>query len=373
MRTFNGWARIVPAWVEEDEPFSALGQTLPDGSFLLVAHDTHQLHELIDLVTEGTTWILALILPLSLLTSLAVSGLILRRLEAINRVSVEIRSGNIHKRIPTSGSGDEFDHLAGHLNAMLDSIEDLTESLRQVSNEIAHQMRTPLTRIRGRLEAARREHRTADQLNELIESISAELDSLLAAFSAMLRISQLEAGASKQAFKTFDLTETLVSIAQDFGPIAEDAGIALKSQIAPDLRFFGDRRLVIQMIVSLIENAIAHSGTGEISLTADRNGQAVQISVADRGIGIPADERGHVFKRFYRLDTRPGSLGFGLGLSLVAAVAKMHGIAVHLEDNQPGLKVNLQFSMPGRLAFPEPNASPTQPIASAQALPGQSL
>jgi methyl-accepting chemotaxis protein len=140
----DGWTRFVPPWVEEDESFTAIGRNLPDGNFLLVAHDAHDLPELIDLVTEGTVWILTLILPLSMVSSLAISALILRKLDAINQVAEEIRGGNIHQRIPTTGTGDEFDRLAGHLNGMLDSIEDLTEGLRQVSNEIAHQMRTPL-------------------------------------------------------------------------------------------------------------------------------------------------------------------------------------------------------------------------------------
>jgi signal transduction histidine kinase len=134
--------------------------------------------------------------------------------------------------------------------------------------------------------------------------------------------------------------------AQDFGPIAEDVKIAMRPRIAPDLRFFGDRRLITQMVVNLIENAIAHSGASEISLSTERTGRSATISVADNGIGIPAGEYDHVFQRFYRLEERPGSFGFGLGLSLVASIAKMHGIGVSLNDNRPGLRVDLEFPMP---------------------------
>ncbi len=338
-----GWYDFVPPWLDEDEPFVTAGLMLPDGGFLLIGHDAYEMLEAVDLAEEGSVWILVIVLPLSLLTGLAISALILRRLEAINRLTLEIRSGNIKKRLPLSASGDEFDRLAGHLNAMLDSVEDLTDGLRQVSNEIAHEMRTPLTRIHSKLETARREPMNAERLNETIESISGELNGLLGAFAAMLRIAQLDAGTSRSTFRQFELSEALSNLGQDFGPIAEGNGITLRVEIEPDLRVSGDRRLIVQMMVNLVENAISHSGASQIHLSASKREGEIMVGLADNGIGIPETERVRVFQRFYRLETGPKSTGYGLGLSFVAAIARLHRVAIALVDNQPGLRVELSF------------------------------
>ena len=157
MTPIEGWREIVPPNGEEDEPFIAKGAFLPDGAFLLVGHDAHALHDAVELVEEGIIWMLAIAVPLSLLTAIVSSALIFRRLEAINRLSLEIRRGHLDRRLPVGARNDEFDRLAAHLNGMLDGIQDLTESLRQVTNNIAHELRTPLTRIHNKVEAARRQ------------------------------------------------------------------------------------------------------------------------------------------------------------------------------------------------------------------------
>jgi signal transduction histidine kinase len=342
----EGWVEIVPPNGEEDEPFIAKGAFLPDGSFLLVGHDAHALHDAVELVEEGIVWMLAIAVPLSLLTAIVSSALIFRRLEAINRLSLEIRRGHLDRRLPVGNRNDEFDRLAAHLNTMLDGIQDLTDSLRQVTNNIAHELRTPLTRIHNKVEAARRQPLSADDAKQILDATVLELDGLLNAFAALLRIAYIDAGTLRSGFKEFELSETLTALAEDFEPIARDGGKQLTAQVAPGLRFFGDRRLVVQMIVNLLENAIAHSGGDRIALFAETTGDGIAVRVSDNGVGIPEAERKKVFQRFYRLEKEGASAGYGLGLSLVAAIAKLHRIGIALMDNAPGLRIELQFPWP---------------------------
>jgi signal transduction histidine kinase len=346
MMPVEGWVEIVPPRGEEDEPFIAMGSVLSDGSFLLVGHDAHDLHDAMELVVDGILWMLGIAVPLSLITAIASSALIFRRLETINRLSLEIRQGQLDRRLPVSARKDEFDRLAAHLNAMLDGIQDLTDSLRQVTNNIAHELRTPLTRIHNRAEEARRRSLSADEAKEVLDSTVLELDGLLNAFAALLRISYIDAGTLRSTFKEFDLSESMTALAEDFEPIAREGGKRLVAEVAAGLRCFGDRRLVVQMIVNLLENAIAHSGSKEILLSAQRSGEGIEVRVADHGIGIPEAERKKVFQRFYRLRRGGASDGYGLGLSLVAAIAKLHRIGVALLDNGPGLRVVLSFPPP---------------------------
>lgn len=340
------WLEIVPPGGDDDEPFVAKGALLPDGSFLLVGHDAHALHDAVELVQEGILWMLGIAVPLSLMTAIASGVLIFRRLEAINRLSLEIRRGHLDRRLPLGRKNDEFDRLAAHLNGMLDGIQDLTDSLRQVTNNIAHELRTPLTRIHNKVEAARRQPLSADDAKQILDSTVLELDGLLNAFGALLRIAYIDAGTLRSSFKEFELSETLVALAEDFEPIARDGGKQLTVQIAPALRFFGDKRLVVQMIVNLLENAIAHSSGDRIALSAEASSDGIMVQVSDNGVGIPETERKKVFQRFYRLKKEGAGAGYGLGLSLVAAIAKLHRIGIALMDNAPGLRVELRFPWP---------------------------
>lgn len=346
MSPVEDWMEIAPPSGDEDEPFVAKGSLLPDGSFLLVGHDAHTLHDAIELVEEGILWMLGIAVPLSLLTAISSSALIFRRLETINRLSLDIRQGRLDRRLPVSARNDEFDRLASHLNAMLDGIQDLTDSLRQVTNNIAHELRTPLTRIHNKIESARRHNLSAQDGNELMKTVALELDGLLNAFGALLRIAHIDAGTLRSSFKDFDLSESLAALVEDFEPIARDSGKHLAAEITPDLRFFGDRRLIIQMMVNLLENAIAHSGSNEIVLSAEQREEDIELRVADDGIGIPEAERKRVFERFYRIAKDGSAAGYGLGLSLVAAIAKLHRIGITLLDNSPGLQVVLRFPPP---------------------------
>jgi signal transduction histidine kinase len=212
-----------------------------------------------------------------------------------------------------------------------------------VTNNIAHELRTPLTRIHNKVEAARRQSLSADEAKQILDSTVLELDGLSNAFAALLRIAYIDAGTLRSGFKEFELSESMAALAEDFEPIAREGGKQLVANIAPGLHFFGDKRLIIQMVVNLLENAIAHSGSNEILLSAGSAGDGIEVRVADNGIGIPEAERKKVFQRFYRLDKEGQSAGYGLGLSLVAAIAKLHRIGIALLDNGPGLRVVLSF------------------------------
>lgn len=339
------WHDLTPPWEDDDdEPFIATGRVLADGHYLSVGHDAEELHDMIEFLLQGLAWTFAIAIPLALLGGMFVSAISLRRVETINRATLEIRRGDLTRRIPLVGANDEFDRLAGHINAMLDGIEDLTDGLRQVSQDIAHDLRTPLTRVRRKLELAVStqgdQERHAGALDDAIESV----DVLQDAFSALLRIAQIESGTRKTGFKPFDLSDTLRRLVEDYEVVAQDGGRTFTADIAAGVTVVGDQALVVQMIVNLIENAIRHTPTGtEIRVAMAPREDMVRAVIADDGPGIPEASKERLFRRFYRLDKSRHTAGSGLGLSLVAAVARLHGIEVKLEDNRPGLKVMLDI------------------------------
>jgi len=256
-------------------------------------------------------------------------------------------AGDLSRRVPTRGSGDDFDQLSASLNEMLDRIQTLMEGLRQVSNDIAHDLRTPLTRLRQRLEAARLKARTVDDYAGAVDSTLADTDQILRTFGAMLRIAQIEAGTARSRFTTVDLSGVLRAIVDLYAAFAEDQQQALTGKIADGVSVHGDRELLTQMLVNLVENALRHSPAGTlVQVGLERQANAVLCSIADNGPGIPKEEYDKVFRRFYRLDASRATPGSGLGLSLVAAIAELHGVAISLGDNQPGLRVELRFKPP---------------------------
>jgi len=341
------WRLIVPGAnvFDDDGPrFLGRGVVLPDGRFLLVAHDATQLQELEELLLRSFGWTLAVAVPLALAGGVFMSLLTLRRIEAINRVTDEIRLGDLSRRVPHAGDDDEFDRLAANINAMLDAIEHLTLGLRQVSTDIAHDLRTPLARLRQALETASREARDPADLSAAVDEAIRQTDAILETFGALLRIAQIEAGTRRAGFTEVDLSGLLRSLVEVYQPVAEDASHRLDSQIEDRLPFRGDRELLTQMIANLIENAIRHTPPGScIEVGLRREGGQVLAVIADDGPGIPAGARDKVFRRFFRLELSRTSPGSGLGLSLVAAIAALHGIGVEIGDNAPGLRVMLHF------------------------------
>lgn len=284
-----------------------------------------------------------------LVAGLIASRLAVRRTGEIVDTSDRIMAGDFSQRVPVAGSGDELDRLAGNLNAMLDRIESLMAGLREVSDNIAHDLKTPLTRLRTRAEEALRDGdpaQTRDGLGRVIE----DADELIKTFNALLLIARLEAGALEGASETFELSELVRDVAELYEPVAEEAGLTLVCHADEAARVVANRQLVGQAIANLIDNAIKYGprpGHGEGSAGADITvalavtETEAAISVSDRGPGIPASDRERVLKRFVRLEASRTWPGTGLGLSLVAAVGRLHGGRILLEDNAPGLGIVL--------------------------------
>jgi signal transduction histidine kinase len=288
---------------------------------------------------------LGIVLVLGIGGGLLLSAAFLRRVDMITRTADAIIDGDLSRRIERTGSGDDFDHLSATLNVMLDRIAGLMENLRQVSNDIAHDLRTPLTRLRQDLEEAKTRDLTAAGYKRVVEGAVAEADVLLETFSALLRIAQIEAGTRRSAFRMVDLSDVVHTVAEAYAPAVEESGRVLRAEIADGVQINGDRGLLSQLFVNLVENALRHTPAGTtITLRLSRSGAAALAEVADTGSGIPEDERGRVFRRFYRLERSRTTAGSGLGLSTVAAIVELHHAAIELLDNKPGLRVVIRFA-----------------------------
>lgn len=280
-----------------------------------------------------------------LLGGLAVSRLILTRMEAMSAASRSIMEGDLTQRIPMQGNGGELDGLATNLNAMLEKIEMLMKGLREVSDNIAHDLKTPLNRLRNSAEDALRDPRGGDAYREGLERTIEKADDLIKTFNALLLIARLESGSFQESVEMFDAGALTGDVADLYTPAAEEAGFALAIDTRRGLMMNANRQLIGQAIANLIDNAIKYSrgqSAGRaITVMAARHGENIEISVADRGPGIPLEDRQRVLKRFVRLEKSRTAPGTGLGLSLVAAVARLHHGSVRLDDNEPGLRVTL--------------------------------
>ena len=332
------------------------GVLLTDGSFVMVADDVGRLENAKQAIRTAFVVAGGISMLLAILGGFLLSRGFLRRIDAINRTAAQIMGGSLAARIPARPHGDEIDSLAANLNAMLDRIQSLMENLQQVSSDIAHDLRTPLARLRQNLEAARTTASTIEDYRNSTDAAIAETEGLLGTFSALLRIAQVESGSRKAGFARVDMSELFDFVATTFQPVAEDKGYRLLSQIEPGAVITGDRGLLLQLATNLVENAIRHTPPGstiELSLRRER-GQVMAI-VSDDGPGIPPEEREKVFRRFYRREASRTTPGSGLGLALVAAIANLHNAKISLSDNGPGLVVQLRFPA----AVREPRAGAT--------------
>ncbi len=320
------------------------GSILPDGSFLAIGRPLSELDDLNRLVLRALLAAVLVTALLALTGGLMLGRSVLHRIDTIAQTSARIVDGQMDVRVPVLGTGDELDRLASNLNLMLDRIQQLMEGVRQVSNDIAHDLRTPLARLRQRLERLSLGGAgTADR--EELEAALAEIDGILATFSALLRIAQIESGSRRSGFRTVDLSEVFGRLAEAYAPVAEDRGQRFSAAIEPGVTHNGDRELLTQMVANLVENAIRHAPEGAAVSMRLRSGEGgrPEAVIADNGPGIPKAETVHVFRRFYRLERNRTTAGNGLGLPLVAAVAELHGIRLELGDNRPGLIVTLRF------------------------------
>jgi len=341
-----GWVALQGAVVEpdgENEPELARVVLLPGGVRLVVGDYLGHVEDVDEAVLVAFGWGLGVMVVLAVVGGLVLSLNFLRRIDAITRTAEAIMQGEMAQRVPERGTDDDLDRLARTLNRMLDRIGELMEGLRQVSSDVAHQLRTPLTRLRQRLEAARNGARSVADYREAVEGSIADTDGLLETFAALLRIAQIEAGTRRSGFQEVDLAEVAASVVEAFAPSAEDEGKGLVA-VTSSAPIHGDRELLTQMLANLVENGIRHTPTGtRIEVSVRLVSGAASLVVADDGPGVPAEERSRLLRRFHRLERSRAIDGSGLGLSLVSAVADLHGARIRLEDNHPGLRVTLDF------------------------------
>jgi signal transduction histidine kinase len=320
---------------------------LPNGDRLLVGRDISDIDSFTAQIKTAVILIVALIFVVAAVVSILVTRRTVGRIEQINATSRAIMQSGLDKRIPLRGSNDEWDRVAENLNSMLDRIETLMTEVRQVGDNVAHDLRTPLTRVRGRLEKALHGNRIAEDDQALIGDTIADLDAVLGIFTSITRIAHIETNARKGAFRTVNLVEIASEVVELYDAAAEQDGTRLMLTGDREVLVTGDRDLLFDAIANLVDNAIKHGRAGGYVVVKgeNRDGGAI-ISIADDGLGIPADQHERVFKRFYRLEQSRYAPGNGLGLSLVAAVANLHGARIEMLDNAPGLNFKLWFSPP---------------------------
>ncbi len=355
-----------PGWLEtsyrrleapEGNDHRALVQVvqLPGGFRLLVGRDLEERERLFGIIANAGQWSLALVIVLGLAGGFFVSRRVLNRIEAMTDKTQTIMAGDLAGRLPVAGTGDELDRLAEHLNAMLERIEALMRGLKEVSDNIAHDLKTPLTRLRNRCEQALRGSSGVDDYRAALESTIAESDDLIRTFDALLMIARAESGQARDNMTEFDAAEIARDVGELYEPLADEKGIALTVDAPSAAPVRGNRELVSQALSNLIDNAIKYAGPNgkvngapaEIVVKAGNDGERIALSVADRGPGIAEADRGRVVERFVRLEQSRSEPGSGLGLSLAAAVARLHGGELKLEDNHPGLRSTIALPRAG--------------------------
>jgi signal transduction histidine kinase len=314
-------------------------------NYLFVGWSTHQLHEMEEFIAKAFIWGSAAAIALALVGGAIMSGRLVRKIETVSGTARNIIQGDLTQRVPVAHVGDEFDRLSLSVNAMLDRIQMLMGDLRQVTTDIAHDLRTPLTRLGQRLEYAARSDADPQVLRQSLDAARHDVDDILAMFAALLRIAEVESGARKAAFSRVDLGEVLDTVAEVYRVAAEEKGQDLQHRVDPDVVATGDRELLVQLFANLVENAIRHCpGGARIELVARREGSSVEVVVADNGPGIPEPMRVKVLQRFVRLENSRTSPGYGLGLSLAAAIANLHDAPLVVADNGPGLRVAVRLA-----------------------------
>ncbi len=348
-----GWTETAYRRQEQPETTEHLALArvflLPGGFRLLVGRDLEERERLFGIIATAGRWSVAIVIILGLGGGIFVSRRVLRRIDAMTLTAQSIMAGDLSGRLPVARTDDELDRLALNVNAMLDRIESLMRGLKEVSDNVAHDLRTPLTRLRNRCEEALRNAKGEGDYRAALEATIGESEELIRTFNALLMIARAESGEARDGMSEFDAAEIAQDVSELYEPLAEEKGIDLKVDAA-SAPIRGNRELVSQALANLVDNAIKYAegkpanGTkSEITVTADTKGDRIELAVRDTGPGIPAPDRDRVVDRFVRLEqsrTQPGS---GLGLSLAAAVARLHGGSLRLEDNAPGLKATIDL------------------------------
>ena len=350
---FRAWPATVPRHrvdmtVTLDEAGGQVARIsvfpVASGGFLLVGTPIPEHRKILQLEVEALVISALIMLLIGTVAGLIIAHRVLGRLDGINRTASTILAGDLRQRVPLSGRGDEFEQLSININIMLDRIQTLLGTVHSVTHNIAHDLRAPLNRLRARLEVALMLPRETEEYQAALASAISDTDEIINTFNAMLTIARIEGGASQLSFEAVDVQELLESLADLYQPLAEESGIELVVGPVHAGQVRGDRHLLSQAISNLVDNALKYTPSGgRVVLTADTSAGITSLTVCDNGAGIPADRRDDVKKPFVRLDPARSTPGCGLGLSLVAAVADVHGARLTLGDNAPGLSVRLDF------------------------------
>lgn len=345
---FSDQSAIVPRSLRaEDSDIRAriLSARLPDGRCLMVGQVMKEEEGFTDHTGHLLSWALGIITLFSLIGGGWMGLSVLRRIDTITHTTSQIMAGKFSRRIPDEGKGDEFSDLSARLNQMLNRIDELMAGMRSVTDNIAHDLRSPLTRMRNRLEIVLTHDRTAEEYRESIEHALEDADQLLGLFNTLIAIAQAEAGVRREVFTNVNLSALLADLVEFYQLAAEDRGIRINAQIQPDISLLASHGLLTQVVVNLLENALNHVPAGSsVDVELSRKTGVITLTIADNGPGIPDPaDRLRVLERFVRLDAARSTPGSGLGLALVRAAMHEHGGTVELQDNKPGLKVVLTF------------------------------
>lgn len=325
-------------------PILGRGTEVSKGIYLFVGRDTTFLAIVAQRILNAFMWVVVGAFTIAVAVGLFLGSRFMRRVDAVAQTCKSIIDGRLDERIPLLGREDEWDRLAGAINDMLDRISALLENLRQVSSDVAHDLRTPLARMRNRLEEARAKSTNVAEYCAAVDTAIEDTDQLLAMFAALLRISQVEAGTRLSSFATVSLTQVLEHIYQMYLPVAEDYRHTLTSAIQPGIYIRGDAELLTHMFSNLVENAIRHTpDRTHIQITLERHDDSIVACVADGGPGVDPSEREKILRRFYRVSSSRSTPGHGLGLALVVAIADLHHAQLVLSDANPGLQVKATF------------------------------
>jgi signal transduction histidine kinase len=348
---------------------------LPGGFRLLVGRDLEERERVHEIVIGAGRWSVAVVIVLGLVGGFFVARRVLKRIDAMSDKTRTIMEGDLAGRLPVAGTGDELDRLAENLNAMLARIEALMRGLKEVSDNIAHDLKTPLTRLHNRCEEALRSAKSDQDYRAALEQVLEESDGLIRTFNALLMIARAESGETGAVMAEFDAAEIARDVAELYEPLAEEKGLALKVDASAPATVKGNRELISQALANLIDNAIKYAGPeqangavltpganpSDIVVSAKADGDRVLLAVADAGPGIPQADRERVVERFVRLEQSRSHAGSGLGLSLASAVARLHHGALTFEDNAPGLKAVIALPR----VEPQPPAAPGAPAPMA--------
>lgn len=337
---------------------------LSGGFRLLVGHDLAESDALTPILWRTLLSSLAWLTAIGTIGGLVVARRVLRRVDAIGAQARRITEGDLSGRLPTAGTGDELDRLVDSFNAMLARIAELMAGVKEVSDNVAHDLKTPLTRLRSRAEQTLRLGRGSEDYRDALEKVIEDADGMIRIFNALLMIARAEAGAGRDGWADFDVADVASDVGELYEPVAEEENAVLVGAIEPNLVVYGSRELIGQALANLVDNALKYGrsddgATTRITISAARRFASVEVAVADRGRSLSAEDRQRITERFVRLENSRSAPGTGLGLSLVSAVVRLHGGELIVEDNAPGLRI--AFALPALRG-----ASPALPAPARQ-------